>query len=444
MTAPIIRVEHLKKRYRIGALAERRTTLREALANALRQPWQRLRSARSEPTGAEQFWALDDVSFEVNAGDAIGIIGRNGAGKSTLLKVLSQITEPTAGRIELRGRVASLLEVGTGFHSELTGRENIYLNGAILGMTRAEIKRKFDEIVAFAEVERFLDTQVKYYSSGMYMRLAFAVAAHLEPEILIVDEVLAVGDLAFQKKCLGKMEEVTHHKGRTVLFVSHSMQAITTLCSQAVLLDRGRVLKVGAVQDVASAYLQQLSTVNETTVWQGDAGNDLLRLKCARVIGGAGGVFGTDDELRIQMIAEVRQPITGLVYAIEIYSIGRQLLAYTAHDDAHEPPAPRIPPGPFAWELIIPGNSFASGTYEFRLDVGIHNGKRLVNERIAFSITFENLRGIGRRFESSWTQCFRPNWQWRRISATEHDLPLTTIAGSTDVPASVADAERQS
>ncbi len=201
----------------------------------------------------EEFWALKDVSFEVKPGEAVGIIGRNGAGKSTLLKLLSRITEPTQGRIELEGRVASLLEVGTGFHPELTGRENIFLNGAILGMHRAEIKKKFDEIVAFAEVEKFLDTPVKHYSSGMYMRLAFAVAAHLEPEILIVDEVLAVGDCEFQKKCLGKMEDVSH-SGRTILFVSHNMDAILRLCSRAILLQAGRVLEAGPVQPVVTRY----------------------------------------------------------------------------------------------------------------------------------------------------------------------------------------------
>ena len=201
----------------------------------------------------EEFWALRDVAFEVERGEVVGVIGRNGAGKSTLLKILSRITEPTEGRVEIRGRVASLLEVGTGFHPELTGRENIYLNGAILGMTRAEIRRKFDEIVAFAEVERFLDTPVKRYSSGMYVRLAFAVAAHLEPEILIVDEVLAVGDAEFQKKCLGKMGEVAG-EGRTVLFVSHNMASVASLCKKGILLDRGRIIVDSSVADVLSHY----------------------------------------------------------------------------------------------------------------------------------------------------------------------------------------------
>jgi lipopolysaccharide transport system ATP-binding protein len=203
----------------------------------------------------EEFWALKDVSFEVKRGEVIGIIGKNGAGKSTLLKIVSRITEPTAGRVRLRGRVASLLEVGTGFHPELTGRENIFLNGAILGMTRREIRRKFDEIVAFAEVEKFLDTPVKHYSSGMYVRLAFAVAAHLEPEILIVDEVLAVGDAEFQKKCLGKMDEASKREGRTVILVSHNMSAVNSLCSKGIYLEHGRLQTIGDTKVVVSKYL---------------------------------------------------------------------------------------------------------------------------------------------------------------------------------------------
>ena len=208
----------------------------------------------------EEFWALKDVSFEVKQGEVLGIIGRNGAGKSTLLKILSRITEPTEGRVVIRGRVASLLEVGTGFHPELTGRENIFLNGAILGMTQREIRRKFDEIVAFAEVEKFLDTPVKRYSSGMYVRLAFAVAAHLEPEILVVDEVLAVGDAEFQKKCLGKMDEVSRRQGRTVLFVSHNMDAVLRLCSRAILLESGTVRATDDVKIVVPAYLDSQSS----------------------------------------------------------------------------------------------------------------------------------------------------------------------------------------
>lgn len=252
----IVTVEGLGKRYRLAHQAdEPYVALRDVLASALSAPLRWLRSSHRGPAGrAEDFWALRDVSFNVARGEVVGIIGRNGAGKSTLLKILSRITEPTAGRVTLDGRVASLLEVGTGFHPELSGRENIFLNGAILGMTRAEIARKFDEIVGFANVERFLDTPVKRYSSGMYVRLAFAVAAHLEPDVLIVDEVLAVGDAEFQKKCLGKMHEVSRG-GRTVLFVSHNMSAVQALCGRCIWLDKGTVVYQGPADQCISQYL---------------------------------------------------------------------------------------------------------------------------------------------------------------------------------------------
>jgi lipopolysaccharide transport system ATP-binding protein len=252
----IISVEKLSKRYVLGHQVQEDGGLRHALEKMISAPaqWLRNRQERKQAE-VEEFWALKEVSFEIRRGEVVGIIGRNGAGKSTLLKILSRITEPTSGRITLDGRVASLLEVGTGFHQELTGRENIFLNGAILGMSKAEIKRKFDEIVAFSEVERFLDTPVKRYSSGMYVRLAFAVAAHLEPEILVVDEVLAVGDAAFQKKCLGKMQEVAKNDARTVLFVSHNMAAVRSLCTKCILLNKGQVEANGDSEPVTKAYL---------------------------------------------------------------------------------------------------------------------------------------------------------------------------------------------
>jgi len=258
MTEPILRAEHLGKRYRLThASQERSSTLREAIWRGLQSLGTARARARSRPR-LEEFWALDDVSFDLQAGDRLGIIGRNGAGKTTLLKILSRITAPTRGRVSLRGRVASLLEVGTGFHPELSGRENIYLNGAILGMRKAEIARKFDAIVGFAEVEKFLDTPVKRYSSGMYVRLAFAVAAHLDPEILVIDEVLAVGDAKFQQKCLGKMREVSG-QGRTVLFVTHQMGMVAQLCNKALLLQQGAVAALGEVPAVVETYLNTLS-----------------------------------------------------------------------------------------------------------------------------------------------------------------------------------------
>lgn len=266
MSDTVIQVENLGKKYILGHQQEghsRYVALRDVITDGAKSVARRLRhpgKARPRPT-QEEFWALKDVSFEVKQGEVVGIIGRNGAGKSTLLKILSRITEPTTGRIKLRGRVASLLEVGTGFHPELTGRENIFLNGAILGMSRAEINRKFDEIVEFAEVSRFLDTPVKRYSSGMYVRLAFAVAAHLEPEILVVDEVLAVGDAAFQKKCLGKMGDVAKQEGRTVLFVSHNMAAVESLCRKGIYLQRGEVQYIGSQTEAIARYTTSSSDV---------------------------------------------------------------------------------------------------------------------------------------------------------------------------------------
>lgn len=275
MPEPMIRAEGVSKSYLIShAGAERHSTMRDAIVARARSFVGR-GSGRS--SGArEEFYALRDVSFEVAAGDRLGIIGRNGAGKSTLLKVLSRITEPTSGRIRLKGRVASLLEVGTGFHPELTGRENIFLNGAILGMTRGEIRRKFDDIVAFSEVERFLDTPVKRYSSGMYVRLAFAVAAHLEPEILVVDEVLAVGDAQFQKKCLGKMESVSKQEGRTVLFVSHNMGVVSQLCDRAMLLASGSVVTSGNTKAVIDEYISQFNQTADEIVQDKRSGENLF------------------------------------------------------------------------------------------------------------------------------------------------------------------------
>jgi lipopolysaccharide transport system ATP-binding protein len=269
MSNSIIKVSNLSKRYRIGAVEKGGKTLRETIMEGMSAPFRnlgRLRRLTSFKNGEETdvIWVLKDVSFEVGEGEVLGIIGKNGAGKTTILKILSRITEPTSGFVEIYGRVSSLLEVGTGFHPELTGRENIFLNGAILGMRKREIERKFDDIVSFAEIDKFLDTPVKRYSSGMYVRLAFAIAAHLEPEVLLVDEVLAVGDIAFQKKCLGKMEEVARG-GRTVLFVSHNMGAIRSLCQSAIWLDNGQIVKKGPVDEVVRDYEEhQLSRFGES------------------------------------------------------------------------------------------------------------------------------------------------------------------------------------
>ena len=309
-----VRVENLSKRYRIGGPQARYKTLRESLVDMAAAPARRLRRLGQPSPDNETIWALKDVSFEVEHGEVLGIIGRNGSGKTTLLKLLSRITEPTEGYAEIKGRVGSLLEVGTGFHPELTGRENIYLNGAILGMKRAEIDQKFDEIVAFSEIEKFLDTPVKRYSSGMYVRLAFAVAAHLEPEILLVDEVLAVGDAAFQKKCLGKMGDVAH-EGRTVLFVSHNMAAISGLCERALLLENGQNSAEGAVHDVVSRY---------GTLLQGTRGGDLSSV---RDRGGSGAVRMSGIRWVDVRGNELSVLQSGQALALEIaYSAGRPIL----------------------------------------------------------------------------------------------------------------------
>lgn len=276
----IIQVENLSKTFIISHEGvESYTALRDVVARKAKKIFSfKTAFLGSGPVTTEKFWALKDINFSIEQGDRIGIIGRNGAGKSTLLKILSRITEPSGGKILIKGRVASLLEVGTGFHPELSGRENIFLNGAILGMTRIEIRKKFDEIVDFAEIEKFLDTPVKRYSSGMYVRLAFAVAAHLEPEILVVDEVLAVGDAAFQKKCLGKMEDVSRNEGRTVIFVSHQMNAIETLTNKAIYLKGGRVQSIGHTADIVNEYLHDYEHTGDIRTYKGRTGNGDARI----------------------------------------------------------------------------------------------------------------------------------------------------------------------
>jgi lipopolysaccharide transport system ATP-binding protein len=283
MSKPAIRVEGLGKEYMIGGRERASTSFREALLDAMASPLRHVFGSRRSSEAENRFWALKDIDLEVEPGEVVGIIGRNGAGKSTLLKILSRITAPTKGRVEIDGRVSSLLEVGTGFHLELTGRENIRLNGAILGMSRAEIRRKFDDIVAFSGVEKFIDTPVKHYSSGMQVRLAFAVAAHLEPEILVVDEVLAVGDAEFQKKCLGKMGEIAERDGRTVLFVSHNMGAVKDLCPRCILLGDGQVVRDGASSKVIAEYMDARPLPGETS--RVDAGGKETILIGAEVAG---------------------------------------------------------------------------------------------------------------------------------------------------------------
>lgn len=370
MNPAAIRCENLSKLYQIGE-RENYQALRDTIAHALRAPWRRLRriaDRRADPATKDDscLWALKEVSFSVGHGEVVGIIGRNGAGKSTLLKILARITEPSAGFAEIHGRIGSLLEVGTGFHQELTGRENIYFNGSILGMKRSEIQRQFDEIVQFAEVGRFIDTPVKHYSSGMYMRLAFAVAAHLQPEILLVDEVLAVGDAVFQRKCLNKMQEVGE-QGRTVFFVSHNMPAVIRLCPRTILLDEGHVLHDGPSHRVVSTYLRSGLGTTAMREWidpDRAPGNDIVRLHAVRVVSEEGKTTESVDIRRsvgIEMDFEVLKP--GCILTPSYQFVNEEGLIVFAADD-QDPEWRRRPrlPGRQLSTAWIPGNFLSEGT----------------------------------------------------------------------------------
>jgi lipopolysaccharide transport system ATP-binding protein len=315
--------------------------------------------------------------------------------------------------------VASLLEVGTGFHPELTGRENIYLNGAILGMTQREIRARFDEIVAFAEVERFLDTPVKRYSSGMYVRLAFAVAAHLEPEILVVDEVLAVGDACFQRKCLGKMEDVADKEGRTVLFVSHNMTAVSSLCSSAKLLSNGRLVQEGLPAEVVNTYLD-LTYVEKHQVWEGPPiGDNIAKVRRASVSQNGRITLNSHEPIQIELEIEIRKSIYGLIVGWEVWSQQEELLAYTLWDDIQDPPGIVTDIGIYRIGLEIPANTFAAGSYVASLDLGIHNQRRIIPAKvISLHLMIENTLGIGRRYPVS-VNALRPEWHWKVLPISE-------------------------
>ena len=367
-----IRGEKLGKRYRIGALSHQ-TSLRERLTHGMKAPLRWFRSNGNGNSNAPRdFWALRDVTFDIGKGEVVGLIGRNGAGKSTLLKILSRVTQPTVGHADIHGRVGSLLEVGTGFHPELTGRENTYLNGAILGMGKKEIERKFDEIVAFAEVADFIDTPIKHYSSGMQMRLAFAVAAHLDPEVLFVDEVLAVGDAQFQKKCLGKMEEVSR-QGRTILFVSHNTAAVARLCSRCLLLHAGTILRDGPTNEVMSAYLRSGLAVTALREWQTTEapGDQVVRLRCVRVRSSDGTVSETFDirqPVGIDLIFDVTEPGHNLSPNVHLFNEeGVNVFVLIDQDPAWRG-KPRSA-GRYTSTVWIPGNFLAEGHLTVRAAV---------------------------------------------------------------------------
>jgi lipopolysaccharide transport system ATP-binding protein len=376
---PVIAVENLSKKYIIGhQKKERYTALRDVLAIGARRFTYKLTHPFAVPgydPAHEEFWALKDVNFDIQQGDRVGIIGRNGAGKSTLLKILSRITEPTSGKISIGGRVASLLEVGTGFHPELTGRENIFLNGAILGMSKVEIKNKFDEIVAFAEVEKFLDTPVKRYSSGMYVRLAFAVAAHLEPEILIVDEVLAVGDAQFQKKCLGKMDEAGR-EGRTVLFVSHNMGVISQLCSTCLWLDKGEVRDIGQTGSVVNAYmLSGISDLSGEKTFADDMGKaaQLRKISLMDKEGNIAQKFDCDHPITVKLDIQVHKQVAGLYgYMLLCRPDGTHVLVSDSFDAVANNPLDNLPAGRWTFTVVIPPRTLGHGDYMLQFSLASH------------------------------------------------------------------------
>jgi lipopolysaccharide transport system ATP-binding protein len=426
MSKPIIDVRHVSKRYQLGAIGM--TSLKDEFARL----WSGERRMPSE------FWALRDVSFEVQRGDVVGLIGRNGNGKSTLLKILSRITRQTSGEITLRGRVASLLEVGTGFHPDLSGRDNIFLNGTILGMTKAEIRKKFDEIVAFADVEAFVDTPVKRYSSGMYVRLAFAVAAHLDPEILIVDEVLAVGDVEFQRKCLGKMDEVSK-SGRTILFVSHNMAAVRSLCTRALLLDRGAIRMRGAVDEVVDAYVRDTSVARPkgTISWHHAAdapGDERARLATIRVV--APGVPVGDVDIERGCVIEVDywnfESGARRLVSVHLTNAADVCVLTSANTpsvclDPDPWFARAYPAGLFRTRCTIPGHFLNEGEYRvsvFVNDGDAHESIALAEDVVTFTVV--DTRAAKPEYKGPWRGCVRPKLDWKTEALTQEsprDMP---------------------
>jgi lipopolysaccharide transport system ATP-binding protein len=415
----VIEVENISKAYRLGEYGT------GSLGHDLNRWWSRIRGKedpylkigeandRTKKGSSNIVWSLKDINFNINQGDAVGIVGRNGAGKSTLLKLLSRITAPTTGMIKAHGRIASLLEVGTGFHPELTGRENVFLNGAILGMRKHEIARKFDEIVDFSGVERYIDTPVKRYSSGMYVRLAFAVAAYLESEILIVDEVLAVGDAEFQRKCLGKMGDVSKGEGRTVLFVSHNMSAVSTLCNKGIYLKNGGLVYEGSVATAISAYLGDVETV-EQQEWSGSEGDSSFKVY-RTVVYPADEVngFHTNTDIYIEIEGEAFEPVMDLVMGFRLWSQYEYELAYTLHDDNELEHVP-FPAQKFKKVFKIPANTLAEGSYKIAFDFGIHNKHELVGRQCDLAFTLVNISGLGRKYlvapQRGFTGLFRTKW----------------------------------
>lgn len=400
MSNVALSIQDLSKAFTIahhGGGFGRYRTLHDELVSLPRRLISRLRGSRRATS--EIFWALKNVSFDVNAGEVLGIIGSNGAGKSTLLKILNRITEPTTGGVDIYGRVGALLEVGTGFHPELTGRENIFLNGAILGMSRAEIKRKFDEIVAFAEVERFLDTPVKRYSSGMYVRLAFAVAAHLDPEILLIDEVLAVGDAEFQKKCLAKMEDVAANEGRTVIFVSHNMDAVRHLCSRCILLRQGEIARSGNTSEVVAAYLggEQEAEYNPVVHFPAKDGDAVIRFAgLFDAKGQPATSFSTGEPILLKCFFNLQRRIPGLRLSLDVFNFKGELVFYSTISTA-EPAISIEEPGEHKVAALIPARLLLPGSYSITL--ALHTPKTRMYDRRRHAVGFKIVATVSDKFD---------------------------------------------
>ena len=440
MDKPIVEIDHISKLYKMGDFGA--SSLRDSFESwwagmrghrhtltARRAKDRLIAPARMGPT-PDSFWSLRDITFNVRKGEVIGILGRNGAGKSTLLKILSRITEPTQGRAVVRGRVVSLLEVGTGFHPELTGRENVFLNGAILGMKRAETACKFDEIVEFSEVGPFIDTPVKRYSSGMYVRLAFAVAAHLEPEILMVDEVLAVGDAAFQKKCLGKMSEVRKEHGRTVFFVSHNMGAIRSLCETAVLIDGGRLVMHDTPQNVISHYLSStVAKENEAEgqiFWNGETepapGNDEIMLRAIKLLGAPGrpqAVFEADQPIMVEIHYVVKTRLRGARFKLSVMTQEGEI-AFVATDHVFQPETQA--PGVYRTVCTIPGKLLNRRNYVLGISCDVPGERVLIAQGEYLGFTISGAGNQSSHYPEAWPGAVCPRIDWNVEKLEEEPL----------------------
>jgi lipopolysaccharide transport system ATP-binding protein len=429
MSTPAIIVENLGKKYQIGLARNRKSTFGEALAHGLAEPFRRLRRLGQRSNGDDIFWALKGVSFEIQPGEVVGVIGRNGAGKSTLLKILSRITEPTEGRAVISGRVGSLLEVGTGFHPELTGRENIYLNGAILGMKKAEIARQFDQIVGFAEIGPFLETPVKHYSSGMYVRLAFAVAAHLNPEILLVDEVLAVGDSEFQKKCLGKMGEVARG-GRTVLFVSHNMGAVARLCGRCIWVDGGHIRSQGPAAEVISAYLSRGLVSQAERRWaDGEApGGDAVRLRAVRIRqdGRTTSDVHIAKPFAIEADVDFPAPLRESAFSLRLIRSDGEVAFHSS--DALGTGSLSRQSGPMTVACELPAHALNAGTYSVSVAADVPFVKVLFIAEDVLSLRVEWAGADNSRYNGAWQGILGPklaSWSARQAPLAPGGLAST-------------------